>query len=277
MKNKRLLPLLFTCIGVALLIGRDSAGIQPPTAPNSATTRAELTDRMKSLELRVQTLEQEHADATTLQTEYRAFYEKAFNTQINMVWAIGILITVMLAVAGRLGFGAFEKHTEAVIKIADTEFRAFVEKRISAEAQALAEKSQKQVSNAIERLTEEFRAKVTAIELKSEATHLVETGATYMSLKQYDDAVGRFREYVQLYASQGGLTVISKQDCLSVIRNLFIGLHDKDPDRFLEVAEKESSGSLYEQLREEVILAANESEVLSGALFKIGWKPAPNK
>jgi hypothetical protein len=268
---------MFATLLVGLVMSVSSVGVQPPTQPGSATSSAELADRVKSMELQVKTLEEKYAQGVALQAEYRGFYEKAFNTQTNIVWAVGILLTTMLAVAGLLGFRAFERQTEAVIKGVVTEFRVSMEERLRAETEALAEKNQKQVSDAIDRLAKTFQDTVAEIKVESQATHLFESGTTFVALKQYGDAVSNFRRCLEQYTKQTNVRVIQKTSCVSTIRNLFVALRLQAPDKFGEAAKKELSRELYGQLREEVILAAHESKALSEVLSEIGWKLVPDK
>lgn len=275
--KKSFLGLMLATFLVGLIMSVSSAGVQPPTQPGSATSNAELTDRVKSLELQLKILDGKYAQAVALQAEYRGFYEKAFNTQTFMIWAIGILLTAMLAVAGFVGLKGFERQTEAVIKSVVTQFRVSIEEKLRAERQSLAEKNQKQVSDAIDRLAKQFQATVAEIKLGNEATHLFESGNTFAALKQYEDAVSYFRRYLQRYTGQADVKVIPKQLCVDAINNLFLALQVQDPDKFREAAKKELSTKLYGQLREEVILAAYGFEELSEVLSETGWELVPDK
>ncbi|MGD0694741.1 MAG: hypothetical protein ABSB82_07780 [Terriglobia bacterium] len=273
--NKSFLDLMFGTLLVGLTISVGSAAVQPPSQPATGASGGELSDRVRSLELQVKSLEEKHAQATALQAEYRGFYEKAFDAQKSMVWAIGILLTAMLAVAGGLSFWAFERQTEAVIKSVVTEFRVSMEEKLRSETQALTEKNQKQVSDAIDRLTKEFQAKVTEIEFRIAAEHLFDSGVAFAALKQYDDAIEILRRFVKRYSQQIGVKVIERSYCATAIRNIFVALNWKDPDKFPEVAKQELSKKLYGQLREEVILAGQQFKKLSDLLFEIGWKVIP--
>jgi hypothetical protein len=254
-----------------------SAGVQPPAQVGSATASAEVADRLKSLELQAKTLEEKYAQAVALQADYRAFYERALNTQTYTIWAIGILLTAMLAVAGRVGLRAFERQTEAVIARVVSEFRVSMEERLRAETGVLAERSQKQVADAIGRLTKEFQARLADMVLRMRATHLFDSANIFIAVNQYDDAVETLRSLLVRYAEQTDVKAISKNNCIIAIRNLFNALNRKDPENFQEAARQELSRELYGKLREEVILAGHEDEDLRGVLSEIGWRLVPDK
>jgi hypothetical protein len=275
--KKSVSGLTFATLLLGLAMGTATARGQAPEQVGPATASAELAERLKSLELQPKTLDEKYAHAITLQAEYRGFYERAFSTQTYTIWAIGILLTAMLFVAGRVGLSAFEKQTEAVIKSAATELRVSMEERLRAETGVLGQRGEKQVSDAIDRLTKEFRAKLAEVRLDMEARLLANSATTFAALDQHDDAIQQFRSFLGQYAGQADVKVIPKDACIAVIQNLFTSLYRREPGKFREAAQQELSRELYGSLREEVILAGHGDEELRGVLSEIDWKLTPDK
>src|SRR5216684_1565241 len=95
---------------IVLLTPLSPAVVQQKPTPPSPNSQAQLEARVKDLEARLNAAEQKAASAamekdyiTRVQKQYESYYEKAFNTQVTIVSVLALFITIVLAIAAKIG------------------------------------------------------------------------------------------------------------------------------------------------------------------------------
>jgi len=150
---------------------------------------------------------------------------------------IGILITIVLALAGRFSLRMFDERTRAALAEASTPLRADYTK-------ALAEELQK--------LKTSHQAELTQLEYnlqkRTEFMALHAHGLAFAAHNQHDDAIDSFREAFEIYTDHKDL--LPEALPVEVLENIIVCLRKKDPNNFLENVEKEFSNPVYDNAKE---------------------------
>jgi hypothetical protein len=141
---------------IVLLTPLSWALAQQNPATHLQPSQTQLNERVKELETRLNAAEQKAASAamekdyiTRVQKEYEAYYEKAFDSQRNTVWAVGLIFTLVLAVTGRFSFSIFEKRIEAAIEITKNQLERTFKDNLAQETAALDKANQDRLASTI--------------------------------------------------------------------------------------------------------------------------------
>lgn len=164
-----------------------------------------------------------------------------------MMWAVGILLTVLLSVAGLFSFRQFDRQIDFTSRRVAAEQRVEFERRLEADLKELEKKNSALVSQAIEDL-----------QLESRFALRMTWGAIFVSLKDPNESVDSFSHAVKLYASERGRTVLTKKQGTHALNNLCIAIKMRDKDDFEESLKKKLQEEPYNDLREELDLAAKD-------------------
>jgi archaellum component FlaC len=263
-RSRATLQLLVSAL-IIVLACADRVNAQPG-ASSSDKRVAELSERVKALESQLQVLSQNWEKSSSLrdteyilriQRQYEAYYEKAFNTQQYTIWAIGLFLTVILALAGRFGLQVFDRHIEYTVKGVASELRASFEQRLESETSALRTQNAQRVSEGIENLQKKYDQALEDLTDRSGLRREFDSGLIFASLKQYDDAADYFHQFLTKYLKARTRNLVRREDAASVISNLFKAIYKKDPDKFQDRAPEELKNNIYRELSEELVSAAS--------------------
>jgi hypothetical protein len=100
---------------------------KPAAQPTQAQLQQqieELKKRLDDAELKAKSTDLDKDYIIRVQKQYEAYYEKVLSTQTTTVTIAGILITVLLALAARVGFNTFERLTQSAIREATSQVRS---------------------------------------------------------------------------------------------------------------------------------------------------------
>lgn len=107
---------------------------------------------MKELEKRLDATDQKAASAamekdyiTRVQKEYEAYYEKAYNTQVWILSILGLILTTLFFLAGRIGFSVFDRRIDSALREASAQLRTEFTQLLEKETKALRESNAAQI------------------------------------------------------------------------------------------------------------------------------------
>jgi len=237
---------------ILLLTANTPALAQQKTTPPSPHSQAQLEDRVKELETRLNAAEQKAAIAamekdyiTRTQRQYETYYQSAFNTQVWVLSITGFTLATLFFLAGRFGFGVFTRQIDSALKETSAQLRTEFVQMLSKETQALREGNAAQVK----RLEEDLQA-------QADFDFQFSQGMSQSVGRQYDDARFHFRNALDVYRNRKPRQPMEKQAGAKSCANIFASFKAQDPAKFEEDAKKELATERYNDLVEELALAA---------------------
>src|SRR6266581_3405135 len=185
---------------IVLLTAHSPAQAQQKTAPPSPNSQAQLEDRVKELETRLSAAEQKAASAamekdyiTRVQKQYETYYEKAFNTQVWTLSILGLILTAVFFLAGRIGFAVFDRRIDSALREASTQLRTEFAQLLGKETQALREANSAQLKTLEDGLTKRITEQVQDLKTRSSFEIQFVQGLAAAADKRYADARNSFR------------------------------------------------------------------------------------
>jgi hypothetical protein len=246
---------------------------QQKAAPSQAPEQQKLKERVDELDSR-EKADAEKADRAAMQKDYieriqtdtKAYYEKAFNSQIFIVTIMGLF----LAAVGKFGVDHVvqSKLTEALADLRE-EFR----KTIAEELQKLKD------SNAAEtnRLKEKVEATINELardaRVRSNYQFRFSQGLVAAVTERHSDAKTNFRAALMEYKPGRNQQVLRKASGVICIKNIFQMIDNEDHATRVEKAKAELADPLYNDLEEELALAALELDWIAPLVSE--RKPTP--
>lgn len=227
-------------------------------------------DRIKKLEDRADTAEKAAA-AAAMEKDYivrtqklcESYYQRALSTQL---WTLGIVLLVLTAVfvfVARFSLNLFEQRTKLAITDATAQLRNEYARILAKEVQKLWD------SNATDnrKLKEALTAQVAELEqnLKHGSDfqiHFVQ-GLAVAAEERHDDSVTAFRHALTAYKASKPRNIIETKVGAATARYIFESLRKKHGENCAEHARVELADSLYNELEEELALAALQSPWLT--------------
>jgi hypothetical protein len=263
------LPALVLCAALAFLELASLAQGPPKTTPRSVLTTAQTEERIKQLESRAEAAEKAAASAamekdyiTRVQKQYESYYEKAFNTAITIFGLISVIIAVIAIVAGKLSLNFFDRRVQTAIAEASARLRTEITAAMNTELGKL----RKENASQSEKLDTTLTAKITQLGQdlsdRSSFLFLLSQGLVMGTAQRFADANDSFRRALKLYQACKPRHVLSTEDGILTVRNLFVGLSKENPDTLLKRAEEELASPLYDDLDSELASAALQTSWL---------------
>jgi hypothetical protein len=254
---------------IAVIVLLAAAAPQKPAAP-LPSSQAQLEARVKELETRLAAAEQK-ADKATMekdyilrtQNHYEAYYKEVFSTQTHILWTIGVTVTlialtfsVVFFVAGRFGFNIFDRKIDSALKDATTQLRTEFAERLANETSALQEAHAAELKTLGADLTERINQQIQDLKTLSTFQHNFAQALTLAADKRHADARIMYRAAVKAYKFGKPRQVITKRAGVAATRNLFLQFANEDEANSVQNAKKELAGEFYNDLEDELALAA---------------------
>lgn len=262
MKTKRLLILALGAAVICLLPFFSAEALQKSTPPPKPS-QAELEDRVKELEDRQSAAEQKAASAamekdyiTRVQKQYEAYYEKAFNTQVWILSILGLILTTLFFLAGRFGFGIFDRRIEMALREASAQLRTEFTQMLVKESQALREGNAAQIKELDSTLAARIGDLEKDLKTRSDFQFQFAQGLAAGADERYANARTNFRFALETYKSGKPRQLFEKKSGALTTHNIFVTLKKEDETNFEENAKKELADELYNDLEDELALAA---------------------
>jgi hypothetical protein len=239
-------PTYLLALGAFLtsVVAASPTAAQKPT-PAEPTEQQKLKERVDTLESQLKEA-QAKADRAAMekdyieriQTEAKAYYERAFNTQIAIVSIIGIIV----ALIGKFGV---DHIVQSKLTEASATLREQIRKELADELQKLRDSNATQLNSAIEDLR-----------LRSDYAYDVLSGMTSIADHRYADAIGDFRSALATYKKVEFLKQSPADYGMPILNNIFDSIEKQNPAQFSENAKKELADELYNGIPQELALLA---------------------
>ena len=225
---------------VIAVVGLCSFGPTTPSrgyAQDPPDEEARLRQRVQVLESQLQGLLEKYERSAgfrdteyilRVQKQYEEYYEKALDTQVYTISAIGIILTVLVAFAGRFSFQIFDRQIDYTVRGVAAELRRSFEEKLEGELKILEEKNTHQVSSTVDQLREKITHTIQDMEYENNVRREFDSGLIFAALDQFEDSVGSFRNALELYAANRARGVVTKERGATCISNLFRSLKKSD-------------------------------------------------
>ena len=242
-----------------LALGVILAGIttnEPLTAQQKPAQQEQqkLKDRIDALDNEIKAVNEKSDRAAMekdyierIQTDAKAYYEKAFNTQLIIVSIIGLF----LAVVGKFGVDhiVHSKVTEASANL-----RAALTTQLAAELEKLRQSNAAQVKLLQDNLQKRMNELEHDLNCRTSYSFYVAQGQAAGADGRHDQALNSFRRALKTYKS--GQHLFATDNGGRVLRNIFVAVKNLHKDNFTEEAKKELANELYNDLEDELAQAA---------------------
>ena len=227
-------------------------------------------DRLKKLE--------EHADAaekaassaemekdyiTRTQKQYESYYQKAFNTQMWTLGIMGLILTGVFVLVARFSLQMIDEQTKTATAGATVQMRNEYARALAKEVQKLWDSNAADVKKLKEALTAQFAELERNFKDRSDfQMQFVQALAESLDERQGDSLL-TFRNAFRTYKSGKPRNLIEAKVGARTARSIFESLRRKHGENYVDKAREELADSLYNDLEEELALAALESPWLT--------------
>jgi len=242
---------------IVLLIALSPALAQQKPAPPSPNSQAQLEEHVKELERRLNDAEQKAASAaiekdyiTRVQKQYEAYYEKVLSTQTWTLAIFGLILTAVFGLAAKFSIDIFDSRTKSTLDAA----LAQVEKKLSDQNAA-------QLKTLEDAITKRITEQENDLKIRSDYQFQLALGLAAGADERHVDAQNNFRGALRIYKFGRGRQLIPKRSAGLTARNLFYTFERVDQANFKENARKELADEFYNDLEDELALAA----------LRLGW------
>ncbi len=264
---KRTIVSLLVATALLFLLGRGRVTASQEGGPSPTRDEtAQLAERVKVLESELKALTDKYEQSVgfsdteyvlRIQRHYEEYYEKVLSTQTNMMWAVGILVAVLLGVAGVFSVRQFDRQIDFTTQRVAAEQRVEFERRLEADLKELEKRNNRQVSKVIEEITKRIDQELKKLELSGMFYREHDRGLAFAALGQHKESVAGMRRAVELYVMNKERGIVGKEVVGPVIANLFRAIYRMDNEKFKDNAKEELEHDLYKDLSEELALAAS--------------------
>jgi hypothetical protein len=250
---------------IAILSAHPTAAAQQKPAPPSPQSQAQLEARVKQLETRLTEAEQKAASAamekgyiTRVQAQYERYYEKAFNAQVWTLTILGLILTALFIFAGVFSFNIFDRRIDSALKDTSAQLRTEFTEMLAKETRTLGEENFARLDALEDHLTERINDQEKDLNIRSDFQFQCAQGLATGAGEQYAHARNSFRTALKLYKSSKPRKLFDKKTGPITVQNILISLKKEDKANLEQNAKKELADPLYNDLDEELALAALE-------------------
>jgi len=231
-------------------------------------------DRIKKLEDRADAAEKAAAAATMekdyivrTQKLYESYYQRTLNTQLWALGFVGLLLTGVFILVVRFSLNLFEQRTKLATTDATAQLRNEYARILAKEVQKLWDSNAADTKKLKEALTAQTAELVQSLKDRSDFQIQFVQGLAAAAEERHDDAVVSFRQALAAYKACKSRNLIETRIGATSVRYIFESLRKKHGENHADKTREELADSLYNDLGEELALAALQSAWLT-ALIK---------
>jgi hypothetical protein len=276
------------CILAFVAITSTTAAKPQQQKPAAQPTQAQLQQQIDELKKKLEDIQQTAATAKLTndfakqaQAEAKDYYDKVLATETRSLWIMGIFITVLLALAARIGFNTFDRLTQRAIPAQTTRLRAEYIHNL----QKLKESNDKEMKSLSDALRTEIRKESTNLKTLSEWNFQTAQAYAFGAEGRHGDAADNFRQATTIYKEfkQSGtleiLESLTPQLAATIIENTLLGVKLQAPEeQQTRRIREELSNPLYDGLESELgLVAVNHPEYAQAIKDRKKPMPAPGQ
>lgn len=233
-------------------------------------SRATQEDRLKKLEERADAAEKAASSAvmekdyiTRMQKQYESYYQKVLNTQMWTLGIMGLILTGVFVLVARFSLKMIDEQTKTATAGATVQMRNEYARALAKEVQKLWDSNAADVKKLKEKLTAQFAELEQNLKDRSDfQMQFVQALAEGLDERQGDSLL-TFRNALRTYKSGKPRNLIEAKVGATTTRSIFESLRRKHGGNYVDKAREELADSLYNDLEEELALAALESPWLT--------------
>ncbi len=249
--------------------------------PQKASRPAQ-EDRLKKIEERVDAAEKSASSAvmekdyiTRTQKQYESYYQKVLNTQMWTLGIMGLILTGVFVLVARFSLKMIDEQTKTATAGATVQMRNEYARTLAKEVQKLWDSNVADVKKLKETLTAQFAELEQNLKDRSDfQTQFVQALSEDFD-EQQGDGLLTFRNALRTYKSCKSRNLIEAKMGATTARSIFELLRRKHRENCMDSAREELADSLYNDLEEELALAALLSPWLAPLINE--RSPAPPK
>jgi hypothetical protein len=227
-------------------------------------------DRLKKLEERADAAEKAASSAvmekdyiTRTQKQYESYYQKVLNTQMWTLGLMGLILTGVFVLVARFSLKMIDEQTKTSTAGATVQMRNEYARALAKEVQKLWDSNAADVKKLKETLTAQFAELEQNLKDRSDfQMQFVQALAEGLDERQGDSLL-TFRNALRTYKSGRPRKLIEVTVGATTARSIFESLRRKHGENYADKAREELADSLYNDLKEELALAALQSPWLT--------------
>jgi multidrug efflux pump subunit AcrB len=227
-------------------------------------------DRLKKLEERADAAEKTATSAlmekdyiTRTQKQYESYYQKVLNTQMWTLAILGIILAAVFVLVARFSLKLIDEQTKTATAGATVQMRNEYARALAKDVQKLWDSNAADVKKLKETLTAQFADLELNLKDRSEfQMQFVQALAEGLDERQGDSLL-TFRNALRTYKSGKPRKHFEAKLGATTARSIFESLRKMHGENFVDKAREELADSLYNDLEEELALAALQSPWLT--------------
>jgi len=233
-------------------------------------SRATPEDRLKKLEERADAAEKAANTAvmekdyiTRTQKQYESYYQKVLSTQMWTLGILGVILTGVFVLVARFSLKMIDEQTKTATAGVAVQMRNEYARALAKEVQKLWDTNATDVKKLKETLTTQFVELERNLKDRSNfQMQFVQALAEGLDERQGDSLL-TFRNALRTYKSCRPRNLIEAKVGATTARSIFESLRRKHGENYLDKAREELADSLYNDLEEELALAALQTPWLT--------------
>jgi len=237
-------------------------------------------DRLKKLEERADAAEKAASSAgmekdyiTRTQKQYESYYQRVLNTQMWTLGIMGLILTGVFVLVARFSLKMIDEQTKTATAGATVQMRNEYARALAKEVQKLWDSNSADVKKLKETLTAQFAELKQNLKDRSDfQMQFVQALAEGLDERQGDSLL-TFHNSLRTYKSGKPRNLIEAKVGATTARSIFESLRRKHGENYVDKAREELADSLYNDLEEELALAALQSPWLTPLINE--RSPAP--
>jgi hypothetical protein len=233
-------------------------------------SRATQEDRLKRLEDRADAAEKAASSAvmekdyiTRTQKQYESYYQKVLNTQMWTLGIMGLILTGVFVLVSRFSLKMIDEQTKTATAGATVQMRNEYARALAKEVQKLGDSNAADVKKLKEALTAQFAELEQNLKDRSDfQMQFVQALAEGLDERRVDSLL-TFRNALRTYKFGKPQNLIEAKVGATTARCIFESLRRQHGENCVDIAREELADSLYNDLEEELALAALQSPWLT--------------
>jgi hypothetical protein len=239
-------------------------------------------DRVKKLEERADAAEKAASSAamekdyiTRTQKQYESYYQRVLNTQMWTLGIMGVILVGVFVLVARFSLKLIDEQTKTATAGATVQMRNEYARALAKDVQKLWDSNAADIKKLKETLTAQFVELEQNLKDRSDfQAQFVQALAEELDESQGDSVV-TFRNALRTYKAGKARNLMEAKIGATTARSVFESLRRKHRENYVDKAREELADSLYNDLKEELALAALQSPWLTPLINERNPPPPP--